>query len=285
MTRIMGILNVTPDSFSDGGRFLAAESAIAHGLALHEQGADLVDVGGESTRPGSQRIDTAVELARVLPVVEALAAAGVVVSIDTMNASTAVAAVRAGARIVNDVSGGLADPAMLSAVAATDADIVLQHWRGPSADMYARASYDDVVSDVLGELSARIDAASAAGIPLERMIVDPGIGFGKKGAQNWEVLRSLPRVAALGHRVLIGTSRKRFLTEALELASAANAASDSRRDLATAVTSALAAHAGVWGVRVHDVAATRDALKVADLWAEPAAAGPQPDTARRQKED
>lgn len=272
MTHVMGILNVTPDSFSDGGRYLVADAAIAHGLELREQGADTVDVGGESTRPGSERIDPAVELARVLPVVEALAAAGVAVSIDTMNASTALAAVRAGARIVNDVSGGVVDPHMLPAIAETDADVVLQHWRGPSADMYARAAYDDVVAEVAAELSARIDAASAAGIPVERMIIDPGIGFGKRGAQNWHVLRALPRISALGPRVLIGTSRKRFLAEALDLAGAADAASAARKDLATAVTSALAAQSGVWGVRVHDVVATRDALRVAELWAQPDAA-------------
>jgi dihydropteroate synthase len=187
-----------------------------------------------------------------------------------MNASTAVAAVRAGARIVNDVSGGLSDSGLLTAVAATDADIVVQHWRGPSAEMYARASYADVADEVVAELSGRIDAAVAAGIGADRIIVDPGIGFGKKGDQNWHVLRALPRIAELGHRVLVGTSRKRFLADALaalDVSDAAGAASESRKDLATAVTSVLAAQAGVWAVRVHDVVATRDALRISELWA------------------
>lgn len=260
MTAIMGIVNVTPDSFSDGGRYLDADAAVAHGFALRAAGADLLDVGGESTRPGSQRVDPAEEQRRVLPVVAALAGAGLAVSVDTMNAATAVAAVEAGAVLVNDVSGGLADSEMLAAVADTRADIALGHWRGHSDDMYARASYGDVVSDVVGELSARVRAAEAAGIPPARIIVDPGFGFGKRGAQNWELLRGLARVAALGPRLLVGTSRKRFLAEAL---SGAGEVDEARRDLATAVTSVLAAHAGAWAVRVHDVASTRDALRIA----------------------
>ncbi len=261
MTLVMGIVNVTPDSFSDGGLFLDVDAAIAHGLRLRADGADLVDVGGESTRPGAQRIDPVTERDRVLPVVAALAAAGIPVSIDTMNAETALAAIAAGARIVNDVSGGLADPDMLPAVAGTGADVVLQHWRGASADMYANAEYGDVVREVLAELAARVDAAAAAGIPPARVVVDPGIGFGKRGGQNWAVLRGLGRIVGLGHRVLVGTSRKRFLADAL-----GEAASTGRRDLATAVTSVLAAQAGVWAVRVHDVAGTRDALSVGARW-------------------
>lgn len=259
--RIMGVVNVTPDSFSDGGRYLDADAAVGRGLRLLAEGAAILDVGGESTRPGAERVDPAVERERVLPVVEALAQAGAVVSIDTMNAATAIAAIHAGARIVNDVSGGLADPGMLDAVAATDADIVLQHWRGASADMYANARYDDVVRDVVQELSARVAAAASAGIPPSRVVVDPGIGFGKQGDQNWAVLRDLGRVVALGHRVLVGTSRKRFLADAL-----GDDATDERRDLATAVTSVLADAAGVWAVRVHDAASTRDALAVAHRW-------------------
>jgi dihydropteroate synthase len=261
---VMGIVNVTPDSFSDGGRYLDPDAAIAHALELHAQGAAIIDVGGESTRPGAERVDPSMERDRVLPVVRALAAAGAVVSIDTMNASTALAAVEAGARIVNDVSGGLSDPGMLRAVADADADIVLQHWRGHSADMYARAAYADIVTDVVTELSARVDAAAAAGVAPWHIIVDPGIGFGKKGAQNWAVLAGLPRLVALGHRVLIGTSRKRFLTETLE--SGGGEAGVARRDLATAVTSVLAAQSGVWAVRVHDVPATLDALRIAGAW-------------------
>jgi dihydropteroate synthase len=267
-TLIMGIVNVTPDSFSDGGRFLDPEIAIAHGLWLRAEGANLLDVGGESTRPGAERVAPNVEQERVLPVVRALAEAGAVVSIDTMNASTALAAVDAGARIVNDVSGGLADPDMLPAVATTNAEVVLGHWRGPSTDMYARAEYADVVQEVLRELTARVEAAAAAGIPPARLIVDPGVGFGKKGSQNWDVLRALPRVVGLGHRVLVGTSRKRFLAEAIATDGTSEdpTVTEARRDVATAVTSVLAAQSGAWAVRVHDAIATRDALRVADLW-------------------
>jgi dihydropteroate synthase len=267
-TLIMGIVNVTPDSFSDGGRFLDPEIAIAHGLWLRAEGANLLDVGGESTRPGAERVAPNVEQERVLPVVRALAEAGAVVSIDTMNASTALAAVDAGARIVNDVSGGLADPDMLPAVATTNAEVILGHWRGPSADMYARAEYADVVQEVLRELTARVEAAAAAGIPPARLIVDPGVGFGKKGSQNWDVLRALPRVVGLGHRVLVGTSRKRFLAEAIATDGTSEdpTVTEARRDVATAVTSVLAAQSGAWAVRVHDAIATRDALRVADLW-------------------
>jgi dihydropteroate synthase len=265
-TLIMGIVNVTPDSFSDGGRYADAEAAVAHGLLLRAQGADILDVGGESTRPGAERVDPRVEQDRVLPVVRALAEAGAVVSIDTMNASTAVAAVEAGARIINDVSGGLADPDLLAAVAPTDADVALGHWRGHSADMYARAQYENVVDEVVRELRGRVEAAASAGIAPSRVILDPGVGFGKKGAQNWAVLHDLGRLVGLGPRLLVGTSRKRFLAEALEVDPAD--ADEARRDLATAVTSALAAEAGVWAVRVHDVAATRDALVVARGWQE-----------------
>ncbi|MDQ1074507.1 MULTISPECIES: dihydropteroate synthase [Microbacterium] len=261
MTLIMAIVNVTPDSFSDGGRYLDPDVAIAHARSLRAQGADLLDIGGESTRPGAERVAPRVEQQRVLPVVEALASEGAVVSIDTMNASTARAAVEAGARIVNDVSGGLADPDMLDAVAETDAEIALGHWRGPSTDMYARADYVDVGREVADELAERVAAARAAGIAPDRIVVDPGIGFGKRGIQNWDVLRAIPTIAALGSRVLIGTSRKRFLAEVL-----GDDADLARRDLATAVTSALAARSGAWAVRVHDVPTTRDALAVARAW-------------------
>ncbi len=286
----MGIVNVTPDSFSDGGRFLDADAAIAHGLGLRAAGAAILDVGGESTRPGADPVDPAREQERVLPVVAALAAAGATVSIDTMHADTAVAAVAAGARIVNDVSGGLADPEMLPAVAASGADIVLQHWRGPSADMYAGARYTDLAAELTHELGERVRAAAAAGISPDRVIIDPGIGFGKRGPQNWQALRALDRVVALGPRVLVGTSRKRFLGDVLRKASIGDPGGGgggdpaaaapvgeagapgspvdgARLDLATAVTSVLAAQAGVWAVRVHDAASTRDALAVASAWA------------------
>lgn len=282
MTAIWGIVNVTPDSFSDGGRYLDADRAIAHGIRLYEDGASVLDVGGESTRPGAVRVDPAEEQRRVVPVVQELAARGIPVSVDTLNASTAAAAVEAGARIVNDVSGGLADGAMLAAVAASGADFAIGHWRGPSEDMYARAEYRRAAREVASELRERIAQAAAAGIAPARVIVDPGIGFAKTGAQNWEVLRGLDDITALGYRVLIGTSRKKFLAETLGVPQspvspgaatesapgtrAEETASQERRDLATAVTSALAVRYGVWAVRVHDVAATRDALAIAHAW-------------------
>jgi dihydropteroate synthase len=266
MTGIWGIVNVTPDSFSDGGRYLDVDTAVAHGLRLRAEGASVLDVGGESTRPGAERVGAEVEQQRVLPVIEQLAAAGVPVSVDTLSAATAAAAVRAGARIVNDVSGGLADPDMRAAVAESGADFVVGHWRGPSADMYAHAEYRRVAREVAGELQERIGEAAASGIAPSRLIIDPGIGFAKTGAQNWDVLRGLDEIVALGPRVLIGTSRKRFLAETLRQ-TADGDVSESRLDLATAVTSALAARAGAWAVRVHDVAGTRDALAIAHAWA------------------
>ncbi len=278
MTLIMGILNVTPDSFSDGGRYLDLDVAIGHAEALRRAGAHIVDVGGESTRPGAERVDPAVERGRVVPVIEALAARGIVVSVDTMNAGTAAAAVAAGARMVNDVSGGLADPDMFAAVAASDAEVVIGHWRGHSTDMYATARYEDVVAEVVAELQDRVSAATAAGIAPSRIVLDPGIGFGKRGDQNWTVLHHLERIVGLGKRVLVGTSRKGFLREAIGDARDAEAPGADvpdagrldidRRDLATAVTSVLAADAGAWGVRVHDVATTRDALAVRARWRE-----------------
>ncbi|MDQ4215192.1 dihydropteroate synthase [Microbacterium capsulatum] len=261
MTSIWGIVNATPDSFSDGGRYADVDAAVAHGLRLRADGAAVLDIGGESTRPGAERVPVAEEQRRVLPVIERLAAEGIPVSVDTLNAATAAAAVRAGARIVNDVSGGLADPEMLAAVAESGADIALGHWRGPSADMYARAEYVRVGREVAGELRERIAAAAAAGIAPARIIVDPGIGFAKTAAQNWTLLHDLADIVSLGPRVLVGTSRKRFLADLL-----GPDADERRKDLVTAVTSALAARAGAWAVRVHDVASTRDALAVLDAW-------------------
>lgn len=261
MTGIWGILNATPDSFSDGGRYRDPAIALTHARAMRAQGAVVIDVGGESTRPGSERISAAEEQARVIPVIEMLSAEGVPVSIDTLNASTAAAAVRAGARIVNDVSGGLADPEMLVAVAESGADIALGHWRGPSSDMYARAEYSRVGREVAGELRERMAAAAAAGIAPSRVIVDPGVGFAKTAEQNWELLRELSDIVGLGSRVLVGTSRKRFLTAAI-----GDDASEEQKDAATAVTSVLAARAGVWAVRVHSVQATRQALSVLGAW-------------------
>lgn len=265
MTEIWGIVNVTPDSFSDGGRYTDPAVAVAHGMTLWRDGATILDVGGESTRPGSERISAAEEQDRVLPVIEKLAAAGAMLSIDTLNASTAAAAIAAGARIVNDVSGGLADDDMLSAVAGTSAEFAIGHWRGPSADMYAQADYLRPAREVAGELQERVSAAAAAGIGPHRIILDPGIGFAKAGTQNWDVLRGLTDITALGHRVLIGTSRKRFLAETL-VSDIDGTVSEGRRDLATAVTSALGVRSGAWGVRVHNVRATRDALAVLTAW-------------------
>lgn len=266
MTGIWGILNTTPDSFSDGGRYVDPSVAIERARLMRDQGAAVIDVGGESTRPGAVRVEPEVERARVLPVIEALTAAGIPTSIDTLNADTAIAAVHAGSRIVNDVSGGLADERMLAAVAGLGADIAIGHWRGPSEDMYAHAQYVRVAREVAAELRERAEAAMSAGIAPARIILDPGIGFAKSAEQSWEVLRGLDEISALGHRVLLGTSRKRLLADALHRVSGPDPLSERRRDLATAVTSALAARAGVWAVRVHDVAATRDALAIADAW-------------------
>ncbi len=267
---IMGILNVTPDSFSDGGEHLAAEAAIAHGLAMQLQGADIVDVGGESTRPGAQRITAGEEQDRVLPVVTALAQAGVAVSIDTMRASTAAAAVLAGARIVNDVSGGMADDEMYRAVAGLGAAYVVMHWRGPSITMDRQAVYVDVVADVVAELGARTADAVASGINPASIIVDPGLGFAKEADHNWELLRNLGSLQTLGFPVLVGASRKRFLGSLLADPKAGGTGEPRGmrdRDPATDAVSALAAAAGAWGVRVHDVANSRDAVLVGRAWA------------------
>ncbi len=261
----MGVLNVTPDSFSDGGRFLESDAAIAHGLGLHARGADIVDVGGESTRPGAQRLPVEQELDRVLPVVQGLAAAGVPVSIDTMRAQTAVAAVESGACVVNDVSGGLADPDMHAAVAALGVPYVAMHWRGHSDVMDDLARYDDVVIDVIGELRARADAAMAAGIPLRRIVLDPGLGFAKNADHNWALLQRLPNLLAQGYPVLIGASRKRFLGSLLADESGEARPLD-QRDAASDAVTAIAAAMGVWAVRVHDVAGSADAVRVADAW-------------------
>jgi dihydropteroate synthase len=262
---VMGVLNVTPDSFSDGGRYLAADAAIAHGLALHEGGADLVDVGGESTRPGAARISPDEERGRVLPVVTALAAAGVQVSIDTMRASVAVAALERGAVVVNDVSGGLADPAMLPLVAERRCTYVAMHWRGPSTVMDELAVYDDVVRDVRSELDARLRAAVAAGVDPAFVVVDPGLGFAKRGQHDWQLLARLDVLAGLGRPLLVGASRKRFLGALLADAKGEPPPVQDR-DVATAAVSALAADAGVWCVRVHDPAASLDAVRVGAAW-------------------
>jgi dihydropteroate synthase len=265
-TLVMGVLNVTPDSFSDGGRYLDTDKAVAHGRLLVAQGADLVDVGGESTRPGAHRPSAEEELARVLPVVEALAAEGVAVSVDTMRADVAAATVRAGAVLVNDVSGGRADPAMLDTVAGLGASYVLMHWRDHSARMQELTTYGDVVDDVLAELAEQVDAARAAGIADERIAVDPGIGFSKTAEQNWDVLAATERFHELGLPVLVATSRKRFLG-ALLAGPDGEPRPPLERDDATTATTTLAAAAGAWCVRAHNVRPTLDAVLVAHRWA------------------
>jgi dihydropteroate synthase len=258
-TRVMGVVNVTPDSFSDGYSDPAA--AVRHGLSLLDAGADLLDVGGESTRPGAERVPEREELARVLPVVTALAGAGAVVSIDTTRAAVAAAALDAGAQLVNDVSGGLADPAMLPLVAKAQVPYVVMHWRGHSADMQSRARYGDVVAEVCAELAARREAAIAAGVDAERLLLDPGLGFAKEPAHSWALVRALPRLAELGAPLLVGASRKGFLGALL-----ADAGGEPRppaeRDDATAAVTVLAAQAGAWAVRVHDARRSADAVRV-----------------------
>ncbi|NYJ73466.1 dihydropteroate synthase [Allobranchiibius huperziae] len=255
---VMGVVNVTPDSFSDGGRWFAADAAVRHGRELHEQGADLVDVGGESTRPGARRPDEREELRRVVPVVRQLTADGVRVSIDTMRARVAARAVEAGASIVNDVSGGLADPEMAATVASLGVGMVAMHWRGHSHQMADRAVYDDVVADVRRELGARVEALLSAGIARDALVIDPGLGFAKTAEQNWTILRDIAAFEKLGLPVLVGASRKGFLAR---VGSDAPLPPDRREGATTALT-VLLAQAGVWGVRVHDVAAARAALAV-----------------------
>jgi dihydropteroate synthase len=262
-TLVMGVLNVTPDSFSDGGRWFDTDAAVAHGLALAAEGADLVDVGGESTRPGAERPDLAEELRRVVPVVEALTAAGVVVSTDTMRAEVAAAAVRAGARLVNDVSGGLADPDMLACVAGLDVAYVCMHWRGHAGVMQDRTAYADVVGDVVAELRARLDAARAAGVAPDRLVVDAGYGFAKTGEHNWQLLQQPDALAALGVPQLVGVSRKAFLGALLADPDGRPRTAPGRDDATTALTTVLALQ-GVWGVRVHAVRASRDAVAVVE---------------------
>ena len=263
-TLVMGVLNVTPDSFSDGGDHLAIDSAIEHGLRLTADGADLVDVGGESTRPGALRPSPEVEMARVLPVVEALTAAGVAVSVDTMRSRVAAAAVDAGAVLVNDVSGGLADRDMATVVADSGVAYVAMHWRAHSAQMADHAVYRDVVSDVAAELRARLEGLLTAGVRRDRIILDPGLGFAKTAAHNWALLRQLPRLAELCQPLLVGASRKAFLGELLATPDGRPAPAE--RDGATAAVSALAAAAGAFCVRVHDVRRSRDAVEVAAAW-------------------
>lgn len=260
--QVMGIINVTHDSFSDGGRFLDVDAAVRRGLELMRDGADLLDVGGESTRPGAQRVSAAEETARVIPVVEALARDGLPVSVDTMRASVAQRAVEAGAVIVNDVSGGLADPRMLPFLAEADVTCVLMHWRAHSTRMDDFCYYDSVVDDVCAELRGRVESALDAGVRPERIILDPGLGFAKNSAQSWELLSSLGRLRDLGFPLLVGASRKRFLAEVTTYGRR-DPDVPADRDEASDAAAAIAAAGGAWGVRVHSVSGAAAASRVA----------------------
>jgi len=258
---VMGVVNVTPDSFSDGGEWFEPQAAVDHGRLLMAQGADIIDVGGESTRPGAERPSAQEELRRVLPLIEVIAAEGATVSVDTMRAVVASRALAAGASIVNDVSGGLADPDMVRVVAQAGVPFVAMHWRGHSVEMQGRAVYDDVVAEVCAQLAARRDALLAAGVAPDGLVLDPGLGFAKLAEHNWSILARLDVLQQLGHPVLVGASRKSFLGR-LGVPEGGVPRPPAERDAATAATSVIASLAGVWGVRVHDVPATRDALAV-----------------------
>jgi dihydropteroate synthase len=260
---VMGVLNVTPDSFSDGGCFADTPSAVAHGLEMAAAGADLVDVGGESTRPGADRVDAEEECRRVLPVIRELSAAGVLTSVDTTRADVAEAALAAGATLVNDVSGGLADKNMAELVAEAGVPWVLMHWRGHSREMYAAARYGDVVTEVCAELTARVEDVVAVGVAPEQLVLDPGLGFAKNAGHNWALLAGLDRIVALGLPVLVGASRKTFLGKLLAGADGLPRAAE-QRDSATLATTVLAAQAGAWGVRVHDAAGSVDAIRTVE---------------------
>ncbi len=268
--KVMGVLNVTPDSFSDGGQFDSVTTALDHARVLIIGGADIIDIGGESTRPGALRTSSDEELARVIPVIEALSAEllatgrnDVQISIDTMNATTALAALAAGAKIINDVSGGLADEKMFSVAAATGATIVISHWRGFSTEMDQLNQYQDVAREVSLELQVRVDAALAAGVTKSKIVIDPGLGFAKDMEQNWKLVARLDELEKLGYPILVGASRKRFIAGALDsdLDGDANI-SNTRRDVATAVLTALLMQRKMWGVRVHNVVATADAIAI-----------------------
>lgn len=255
----MGVLNVTPDSFSDGGRYLAVTDALARAKQMQQEGAAIIDVGGESTRPGAERVSEETELARVMPVIKELASEGVLVSVDTTRASVAEAAIAAGARMVNDVSGGKSDAAMFAVVAATEVDYVLMHWRAPASEMDSFANYDDVSAEVVNETKTQVDLALAAGIQHSKIVIDPGFGFAKNAEHNWQLLKDLPLFLALGLPVLVGVSRKRFLTAVLP----PNTRDDNEaKDLVGATIGAFALANGAWGVRTHDPAGVARALGV-----------------------
>ena len=254
---VMGILNVTPDSFADCGRFNTTELAVNRAFAMIDEGVDIIDIGGESTRPGAERISAQEEQSRVLPVIEALSKANVIMSIDTKQADTARKAIERGAHIVNDVSAGLADSQMLSSVAALGCPFIAMHSRGNSQEMGSLAVYQDVVKEVVVELTQRVEEAISAGIHSSNLILDPGLGFAKEAHHNWALLNDLEAIKAIGYPVLIGASRKRFL------GSAVNAQTPDEREEATVALTALIANKGIWGVRVHSVKPHRDAISIA----------------------
>jgi dihydropteroate synthase len=260
---VMGVLNVTPDSFSDGNQYNSVESAVDHAKLLVLAGAQIIDIGGESTRPGAERVTLEEEQSRVVPVIKAIAELnlGATISIDTMNAETAELAIAAGANIINDVSGGLADEAMLGVAAKHDVVIILSHWRGHSDVMNTMASYQNVAEEVATELQARVDAAIAAGVGRDKIVVDPGLGFAKDMKQNWQLVARLDEIEKLGLPILVGASRKRFIAGALD-EEEPNSVSHERRDVATAVLTALLMQRKLWGVRVHNVISTVDAISI-----------------------
>lgn len=270
-TKIMGVLNVTPDSFSDGGRYFDHDRAVAHGLELMERGADIIDVGGESTRPGSVRVDEDEELRRVIPVVRELASAGAVISVDTMRARVARDSLAAGAHIINDVSAGQSDPTMLDVAAESAVPIVLMHWRGYLDQASATFHYDDVVAEVIAELRTRIDEAIAVGVEPENIIVDPGLGFSKNAEHNWQILAALDDFSCLSHRLLVAASRKRFISSLISPEDP-KLAEEAAKDQATATISAISAQAGAWAVRVHDPATSAIACRVVEAVADHAPA-------------
>ena len=267
--QVMGVVNVTPDSFSDGGAWFDHGRAVEHGLRLVAEGADIIDVGGESTRPGAQRVSAEEELRRVVPVVRELAASGVAVSVDTMRARVAERSVEAGAVLVNDVSGGLADPDMARLVASSGVAYVLMHWRGHSHDMQSRAVYTDVVQEVLDELRDRMEAMISSGVTPDQIVLDPGLGFSKRPepAHNWALLHQLERFHELGRPVLVAGSRKRFLSRLLGDPKAEDRPF-TECDSATAAVTTLSADRGAWAVRVHDVRPNADAVRVAAAWSD-----------------
>lgn len=261
MTLVMGILNVTPDSFADGGRHFGLEDAIRRASEMVDEGVDIIDVGGESTRPGAKRVDEDEERRRVIPVISEIAKLNVPISVDTMRASIAKEAIEAGAGYVNDVSGGLADPDMAPLIAANPGvQYITMHWRGHSETMAEKAQYKDVVGEIRRELATRTETLVNQGLDPDQIIIDPGLGFAKEPEQNWEILQGLDRLALMGFPILIGASRKRFLGELLD------GAAPDQRDSASVAVTVMLARAGIWGVRTHSVRPHKDAIKVVDRW-------------------